>query len=148
MKTLKAASQYAIIFLFALLASSCIDEEPEDETTSFIHNSPRPDCLYHIDPNRKAWYETPVVVSPGWGTPVKLAEPLTDHCPNDAVEISRDGKTLYFYWSPIVNAPYDVLLHIHAPIMPNGQATTPASSPSQDSSICKKERREVRWTVR
>ena len=42
-----------------------------------------------------------------------LSAPLTDKCPNDAVEISRDGQTIFFFWSPTVGGTYEELLHIH-----------------------------------
>ena len=29
-----------------------------------------------------------------------MAAPVNDNCPNDDAEISGDGQTLYFYWSP------------------------------------------------
>lgn len=35
-----------------------------------------------------------------WGPPQKLSAPINDSCPNDDPEISADGRTLYFYWSP------------------------------------------------
>jgi hypothetical protein len=35
-----------------------------------------------------------------WGPPQKLSSPVNDLCPNDDPEISADGQTLYFYWSP------------------------------------------------
>ncbi len=31
-----------------------------------------------------------------WGQPVRLGPPVNTSCPEDAIEISRDGKTLYF----------------------------------------------------
>jgi hypothetical protein len=53
------------------------------------------------------------VVADGWSEPVMLSAPVTDPCPNDAVEISRDGRTLYFFWSPTVNGTDEELLHAH-----------------------------------
>jgi len=52
----------------------------------------------------------PQVVAAGWSTPVKLPT-LNTACPEDAIEISRDGSTLYFYWSPTVGASNDELLN-------------------------------------
>jgi Tol biopolymer transport system component len=52
----------------------------------------------------------PQVVAAGWGAPVKLTT-LNTACPEDAIEISRDGSTLYFYWSPTVGASADELLN-------------------------------------
>lgn len=42
-----------------------------------------------------------------------VAGPVTDCCPNDAIQISRDGRTLYFFWSPTVGGSYEELLHAH-----------------------------------
>jgi hypothetical protein len=39
-----------------------------------------------------------------------VAAPVTDLCPNDAISLSPDGQTLYFFWSPRVNAPAAELL--------------------------------------
>ena len=73
------------------------------------HNDPRPECRYTVDSNRVPW-RMPQVVGTGWGTPIKLAT-LNTACPEDAIEISRDGSTLYFYWSPTVGAASDELLN-------------------------------------
>jgi hypothetical protein len=116
---------YVRIFLvvFLLPAAGCAPDSPGQEPPSpdeppvengvFTHNSPRPACRYQVAPGRTAYHETPVVVADGWSEPVMLAAPLTDACPNDAIELSRDGKTLYFFWSPTVNGTYEELLHIH-----------------------------------
>jgi Tol biopolymer transport system component len=53
------------------------------------------------------------VVSDDWSQPVMVAAPVTDACPNDAIQISRDGRTLYFFWSPTVNGSNAELLHEH-----------------------------------
>jgi len=101
-------------FIFIIgLPWTCDEKKPEDEQASFIHDTPRPECCYSFDPGRKAYYEEPVMVASGWSEPVMLSAPLTDLCPNDAVEISGDGKTIYFFWSPTVNGTDEELLHIH-----------------------------------
>ncbi len=92
------------------------DQQPQEhaeETPAFGHGSPRPDCRYNVDSGRTAYYEEPVVVAEDWGMPVMVAAPVTDGCPNDAVQISRDGRTLYFFWSPTVGGSYEELLHAH-----------------------------------
>lgn len=95
--------------MMATLVPGC----PNEGESGFGHGSPRPDCLYSADASRIAYYEQPVVVANGWSAPVRLAEPLTDPCPNDAIEISRNGSTLYFFWSPTVNGSNEELLHPH-----------------------------------
>lgn len=98
----------AICYLYG-----CSDESAPDDLPKFEHDSLRPDCRYVVDPDRKAYYEKPVVISTDWSEPRMIAKPLTDQCPNDAVEISRDGNTIYFFWSPTVGGTYEELLHIH-----------------------------------
>ncbi|TVR70666.1 MAG: hypothetical protein EA408_10655 [Marinilabiliales bacterium] len=102
----------AIISFIMVLTCGCSDND-NDKTLLFKHDSPRPQCRYSPDPGRVPYYSEPVVVATDWGEPVRLASPLTDQCPNDAVEISRDGKTIYFFWSPTVEGTNEELLHIH-----------------------------------
>jgi len=66
----------------------------------------------------------PKVVAPGWSEPVKLP-PLNTACPEDAIEISPDGKTLYFYWSPTVGA-------VPAELLTGATGTYTASRVGQD----------------
>lgn len=80
-----------------------------DAEQPFGHGSPRPACEYVVDESRTPW-ALPQVVGTGWGAPVKLPT-LNTPCPEDAIEISRDGSTLYFYWSPTVDASYFELLY-------------------------------------
>jgi hypothetical protein len=88
-------------------------EAPGDATAEaapvFGQDSPRPACQYVADPGRTP-YALPQVVAAGWSEPVKLPT-LNTPCPEDAIEISRDGTTLYFYWSPTVGASFDELLN-------------------------------------
>ena len=98
-----------ILALVSLLVGGCtVEPDPE-----FGHGSPRPPCLYQLDPDRVPYYAAPDVVADGWSDPVMVAAPVTDACPNDATEISRDGTTLFFFWSPTVGGSNEVLLHIH-----------------------------------
>ncbi|MBU1239768.1 Ig-like domain-containing protein [Myxococcota bacterium] len=80
---------------------------------AFGHGSVRPACQYAPDPGRTAYYEAPVVVAADWSEPVKVSAPLDDACPNDAISLSNDGQTLYFYWSPVVGGSNEQALHIH-----------------------------------
>jgi len=88
-------------------------QEPGETTPAFGHGSPRPECQYCVEPGRTAYYEKPVVVAGDWSQPIMVAAPVSDACPNDAIQISRDGRTLYFFWSPTVNGSYEELLHAH-----------------------------------
>ncbi len=107
MRTL--TSRQAALMISTVLLLGC----PGEEESDFGHGSPRPECRYIVDPERTAYYEEPVVLAEDWSPPVMLAAPVTDACPNDAVQISRDGGTLYFYWSPTVGGSYEELLHAH-----------------------------------
>lgn len=98
--------------LCTVLIGGCTGEDSPDEQSGFSHGSPRPACQETVDVARTPWFETPVVVGAGWGEPVRLAEPLTTPCPEDAIEISRDGTRLCFFWSPVVNGTNEQLLHI------------------------------------
>lgn len=104
----------SILLLMALISFiiSCKDKDTNGDP-EFAHGSPRPGCFYTPGPDRVPWYDTPIVWSSDWGEPVMLSGPLTDLCPNDAIELSPDGKTLYFFWSPTVGGTYEELLHIH-----------------------------------
>lgn len=108
---MSARAQLACLALCAALHGCAPSEEaPPDDTPRFAHGSTRPECQYSVDASRVP-YAMPQVVANGWSAPVKLAAPLNTPCPEDAIEISRDGKTLYFYWSPTVNASFDELLN-------------------------------------
>ncbi len=75
----------------------------------FGHGSPRPESQFTVDPARVP-YAMPEVVASDWGEPIKLPT-LNTPCPEDAITISPDGRRLYFFWSPMVAAPYAELLH-------------------------------------
>ena len=77
---------------------------------TFSDGSPRPACQELLELDRTPYYEAPVVVASDWSAPLSVAAPGMDLCPNDAISLSPDGRTLYFYWSPRVNAPAAELL--------------------------------------
>ncbi len=99
----------------ALVAAGCGPSNGDNGTPDpdpgdvFGQDSPRPECQYTVETSRVP-YAMPQVVASGWSAPVKLPT-LNTPCPEDAIEISRDGSTLYFYWSPTVGAPPSELLH-------------------------------------
>ncbi|MBN2176972.1 MAG: PD40 domain-containing protein [Demequinaceae bacterium] len=93
-----------------VLAGCEADTDGATNDAGFGHGSPRPECQQVVDPDRVAYYEVPVVVADDWGPPARVSLPVRDACPNDAIEISRDGKTLYFFWSPVVNGSNEELL--------------------------------------
>jgi Tol biopolymer transport system component len=100
-----------VVFMAAVaLLSGCGNSTDPDPPQDFTHGSPRPECGYDGAAGRTPW-AMPQVVAAGWSAPVKLGGPFRTDCPEDAIEISRDGSLLYFYWSPTVNAAGDELLN-------------------------------------
>lgn len=58
---------------------------------------------------------SPQTLASGWSAPVKVSAPVNTNCPEDAVEISRDGQTLYFLWTPDLGknlSPSELLLGV------------------------------------
>ncbi len=113
---LAAATAVALLAPLALTGCEAGDATPDDtpnaspEMTGFTDGSPRPACEELLELDRTPYAETPVVVASDWSEPLSVAAPVTDLCPNDAISLSPDGRTLYFYWSPRVNAPAAELL--------------------------------------
>jgi hypothetical protein len=58
---------------------------------------PHPECAKSPHPRVDA--HTPETVVADWGAPVRLGSPINTPCPEDAIEISRDGRFLYFYFT-------------------------------------------------
>jgi Tol biopolymer transport system component len=56
-----------------------------------------PDCSK--PPSSRVDAHTPTVMVSDWGPPVRLGSPINTSCPEDAIEISRDGATLYFLFT-------------------------------------------------
>ena len=50
-------------------------------------------------PSARADAHQPTMVAPDWGQPVRLTAPINTSCPEDAVEVSADGETLYYFFS-------------------------------------------------
>lgn len=99
----------ATLLAAVAILSGCGENGSPDPTPAFTHGSPRPECRYEDGADRTP-YAMPQVVAEGWSAPVKLSDPFRTDCPEDAIEISRDGSVLYFYWSPTVQAASDELL--------------------------------------
>jgi hypothetical protein len=55
---------------------------------------------------------TPESVVADWGQPERLGSPVNTPCPEDAIEISGDGRTLYFLFThdivPVYTTPEDI----------------------------------------
>jgi hypothetical protein len=95
-------SWYKLIAVLALLFAasfsaglivSCSDDSSENPTPGVLH----PVCNKPAHTRIDAY--TPASAVPDWGTPVRLDEPINTPCPEDAIEISRDGEYLYFMFT-------------------------------------------------
>ena len=94
----------ARIATVATLALAIVACEPVDSPSAngLSHGDPRPACQENRDPNRVAYYRQPESLLSSWNPPDPVQAPVTDDCPNDAITLSADGSTLYFFWSPVV----------------------------------------------
>jgi hypothetical protein len=97
------------VVLFLLWSNCHKDKSTEPDTPTL----PTPICEKtdnsHIDIN------TPTVMVDDWGTPTCLGEPVNTPCPQDAIEISRDGAYLYVMYTEDIlgNMPPEQILARH-----------------------------------
>jgi Tol biopolymer transport system component len=85
----------AALWLVALLFFGCSDDDNPTE--------PEPqEPLCPVCP-KPAWTKTddhtPQSQVADWGTPVRIGSPINTPCPEDAIEISADGQTLYYMFT-------------------------------------------------
>ncbi len=78
---------------------SCAEEKPYIPPIFVL---PNPSCAK--GPHTRVDAHTPETVAAEWGAPIRLGSPINTPCPEDAVEISRDGRFLYFYFTKDVFA--------------------------------------------
>ncbi len=71
---------------------------PSGPVFAIYDGQSRPTCTWPVTRTDLVPPQTVDTVS--WGDPLKVNAPVNDNCPNDDSEISSDGQTLYFYWSP------------------------------------------------
>jgi hypothetical protein len=84
---------FSIILCMAIIGFwGCNDNSEEP-----VEISPYPEC--RKPPSERIDAHTPTVVVSDWGQPVRLESPINTSCPEDAIEISRDGTTLYFLFT-------------------------------------------------
>lgn len=57
----------------------------------------RPECAKPAPSRTDA--HAPESVVPDWGPPARIGAPIATPCPEDAIEISRDGQELYFLFT-------------------------------------------------
>jgi Tol biopolymer transport system component len=84
--------------LAAAVLSSC-SKKPSAPDDTFGQGSPRPDCNCTRTIGRTDATAPQVVDVARWDTPQRLGTPINTDCPEDAIEISRDGQTLYFMFT-------------------------------------------------
>ena len=79
--------------LVVLLASGCGKDSPAGPGDTV----PQPECTKA--PSGRTDAHTPISVVSDWGQPVRLGPPVNSPCPEDAIEIARDGQYLYFLFT-------------------------------------------------
>jgi Tol biopolymer transport system component len=82
--------------------------QPSGPVFAIYDGQSRPTCTWPVTRTDLVSPQTVDIVA--WGDPIKVNAPVNDNCPNDDPEISADGQTLYFYWSPGLNLSPDELL--------------------------------------
>ncbi|HER00293.1 MAG TPA: hypothetical protein ENO22_13215 [candidate division Zixibacteria bacterium] len=91
MKTPKLASALLTTILAVCFAACSEDSSSSEEQV--LH----PECT-KADPGRTDMH-TPQSMVADWGDPVRLDETINTNCPEDAIEISADGRYLYFMFT-------------------------------------------------
>ena len=92
-----------VVSLVVCCMLGCDESSPESETppTYAIYNGdPRPACTSTARNGRTDLVAPATVDTLHWSAPQKVSAPISNDCPTDDAEISADGQTLYFYWSP------------------------------------------------
>lgn len=92
----------AIALSNVVIFTSCNVSPPPVPTATpdygIYDGQPRPECTCLLTRTDLVAPSTADTVN--WGNPVKLSAPLNTNCPEDDAEISDDGSTLFYYWSP------------------------------------------------
>lgn len=130
-RAIATASTTTLATILTAMVTACATDDsgtpnPWPTSSAFGDGSPRPACLESPELDRTPYAAAPVVVASDWGEPIPVAAPVADACPNDAISLSPDGRTLYFYWSPRVNASTAELL---APETGTYRAERPGDDP-------------------
>lgn len=101
-------SVLAAAFFYGCGGGSSDSNSPSDPAFDIYDGEPRPTCTYSL--TRTDLVSPQTVDTINWEDPVKVSPPINDNCPNDDPEISANGTTLYFYWSPGLNLSSEELL--------------------------------------
>jgi len=91
---MKRAGYIIFFVVFGITAGfwGCNDKSDNPEDIS-----PYPECSK--SPSDRIDAHTPAVAVSDWGQPIRLEAPINSLCPEDAIEISREGMTLYFMFT-------------------------------------------------
>ncbi len=88
-----------MIALIALIVTCSKQTSEPQVSDTFGHGSPRPDCECTATNGRIDQTQPRTVDSVRWSVPQKVGASINTNCPEDAIEISRDGRTLYFMFT-------------------------------------------------
>jgi hypothetical protein len=91
---------YSVAILWALVFAGCSKKPsgpPQDDIPGL--SGARPDCNCTRTIGRSDWAQPQTVDTAHWGLPQKVDSSINTNCPEDAIEISRDGQTLYFMFT-------------------------------------------------
>lgn len=81
-----------LIAPLALLIAGCANDDGDGPP-----EPAHPECAKA--PSARIDAHAPESVAADWAPPVRLGDPINTPCPEDAVEISRDGRALYFLFT-------------------------------------------------
>lgn len=85
---------FCLLFVSVLIiATACDDKGDEPTPVTILH----PDCQKTTQTRTDA--HTPQTLVADWGQPALIGDPINTLCPEDAIEISRDGHYLYFMFT-------------------------------------------------
>jgi hypothetical protein len=91
--------QRLILLAVTTISFSCAKKPSEPPADTFGQGSLRPDCHCTATNGRTDMALPQTVDTAHWGPPQKVGAPVNTDCPEDAIEISRDGQTLYFLFT-------------------------------------------------
>ena len=109
--------RYVLLVLSILLIILACSKTDKKTTKVITDDSIPPSTLCDKQAAVGVDVKTPSSEVSDWGTPVKMGEGINTFCPEDAIEISSDGSTLYYMFLEDIadNLTYDEMTNL-----PNG----------------------------